>query len=46
MARSADDLAPLAKIEDWTSLEPDPGIGVWSDDYANLLGALRKDFIP
>ncbi|HVM81102.1 MAG TPA: hypothetical protein VMU06_18925 [Stellaceae bacterium] len=46
MARTKEDLAPLAGIEDWTTLETDPRVGVWSDDYANLLGALRSDFLP
>ena len=46
MARTPEDLAPLAGIEDWTTLETDPRVGVWSDDFANLLGALRSDFLP
>lgn len=28
----------------WTPLEPAPGQAVWTDDYANLLGAMRFRF--
>ncbi|HUN51870.1 MAG TPA: fused MFS/spermidine synthase [Candidatus Sulfotelmatobacter sp.] len=41
VARRADDLAFLAADGRWTEIEPDPAVGLWSDDYSNLLSVLK-----
>ena len=41
VARSPADLAALDGDARWKALDGDPRVGVWSDDYANLLGVLR-----
>ena len=41
MARDARTLAPLASQEGWKSATPQPGARVWTDDYSNLVGALK-----
>jgi spermidine synthase len=45
LARSAADLGDLPSRNGWRKLDPDPAVAVWTDDYANLLGAiLRRQF--
>src|SRR5262249_53347072 len=46
VARSASDLAALAGDPRWQAPPTDPRVGVWSDDYANLLGVLRAGLDP
>jgi spermidine synthase len=41
LARSEADLGRLAQDERWTRLIAPAGQAVWTDDYANLVGALR-----
>jgi spermidine synthase len=41
MSRSAAALAPIAANPEWERLEGQPGSPVWTDDYSNVLGALR-----
>jgi len=42
LARNADDLAFLADDSRWEKLEAEPGSRPWTDDYSNLLGAIRR----
>jgi hypothetical protein len=37
MARTTADLGILAQDPRWTSLTPDPKVGLWSDDFSNIL---------
>ena len=37
LARQRQDLGGLAKDERWKPIETDPKVGVWTDDYSNLL---------
>ena len=41
LARRADDLRRLDQDERWQPLPEAPGLGVWSDDFSNLLGAFK-----
>jgi spermidine synthase len=41
LARSEPDLGRLAQDERWTALAAPAGQALWTDDYANLVGALR-----
>ena len=41
LARSEADLGRLAQDERWAALVPPAGQALWTDDYANLVGALR-----
>ena len=43
LARSSSALGPLAHEERWTTskLEADPRVGVWTDDFHNLLAVFR-----
>ena len=44
LARKPQDLRRLADGSSgpaWEALRPDPAVGVWTDDYSNLLGVLR-----
>jgi len=40
MARDESDLAPISNDARWTPFATDPAVGVWTDDYSNLLGTL------
>ena len=40
MARRVEDLAGLAEDTRWRRMESDPGERVWTDDYANVVGAV------
>ena len=42
LARRPSDLAPLAAHPDWRPLPTRAGAEVWTDDFSNLLGALRR----
>ena len=42
LARKRDDLKPLSDGPAWRELRPDPAVGVWTDDYSNLFGVLRR----
>jgi hypothetical protein len=42
LARSSDDLAFLADDPRWARLEGRPGARTWTDDYSNLIGAIRR----
>jgi len=41
IARDASDLEFLRKVPGWRSVEPRAGQDLWTDDRANLLGALK-----
>jgi spermidine synthase len=41
MARAREHLGPLAADPRWTSLERSHAVGVWSDDFSNVLGIVR-----
>jgi SAM-dependent methyltransferase len=41
LARSTDDLGPLARDADWKPARRNPDLSVWTDDYSNVLGVLR-----
>ncbi|MFQ6672530.1 MAG: hypothetical protein ACE5KY_04455, partial [Candidatus Tectimicrobiota bacterium] len=41
LARSPEDLAVLDGGRRWLALEPRPGVGIWTDDFSNIVGALR-----
>ncbi|MBA3268426.1 MAG: fused MFS/spermidine synthase [Acidimicrobiia bacterium] len=43
MAREPADLASLAADPTWVTLPPRPGADVWTDDFSNLLGAIRRE---
>jgi hypothetical protein len=42
LARSSDDLAFLADDPRWAPLDGRPGGRPWTDDYSNLIGAIRR----
>ena len=42
LARKREDLKPLSDGPAWRELRPDPAVGVWTDDYSNLFGVLRR----
>lgn len=42
LARKREDLKPLSDGPAWQELRPDPAVGVWTDDYSNLFGVLRR----
>lgn len=41
MARADADLGPIPKSADWEEVPPRVGRRVWTDDYSNVIGALR-----
>ncbi len=41
LARREADLGPLADDARWRPLTDRPAVGLWTDDYSNLLGVLR-----
>jgi spermidine synthase len=41
MARRADDAGALQSDSRWHRLTPQPGLRLWTDDYSNILGAMR-----
>jgi hypothetical protein len=43
LAREPADLAPLARDPEWVPLPDFPGSEVWTDDFSNLLGALKRE---
>jgi SAM-dependent methyltransferase len=40
LARKPEDLGTLVGKSDWTSVPRNPKVGVWTDDYSNLLSVL------
>jgi spermidine synthase len=42
VARDAAPLANLAALPDWTTARPDPAVRAWTDDYADIVGALLR----
>ncbi len=40
MARSGEDLAPIAREPRWRALSTDKPLGVWTDDFSNLFALL------
>jgi hypothetical protein len=42
VARSEEDFGPLAQSREWEAQDPDPSQGVWTDDYSNIIGAVRR----
>jgi len=40
IARTLDDLGPVATDARWRSLKPDPAVGLWTDDYSNLFRSI------
>jgi hypothetical protein len=41
LGRRAEDLGPLAEDPRWRPLEPSPSVGLWTDDYSNILGIFQ-----
>jgi hypothetical protein len=41
MARRKDDLASLISDPRWEPLHPDPNVGVWTDDFSNILSVIK-----
>jgi hypothetical protein len=41
MARADEDLGPIPQNPDWEEVPPRAGRRVWTDDYSNVIGALR-----
>jgi SAM-dependent methyltransferase len=41
MARHKDDIASLINDSRWQQLHPDPHLGVWTDDFSNILSVIR-----
>jgi len=41
-ARSAEDVGEIASSNAWVLTSAEPGQGVWTDDYSNVLGALWR----
>jgi hypothetical protein len=41
MARRPEDVGALPSDSRWRRLEPHPGLHLWTDDYSNILGAMR-----
>ena len=41
MARRTEALGPLAADQRWTPVKRDPAVGIWSDDYSNVLSIFR-----
>jgi hypothetical protein len=41
LARRAEDLGPLAHDPRWTRLQGRPHVGPWTDDFSNIVSALR-----
>lgn len=46
LARQESDLGQVARNEHWRRLERWPGVGVWTDDFSNLLRIFRWDEEP
>jgi len=43
VARDGDDLAILNEDDGWRPLEPDPTVGLWTDDFSNMFRTLIWD---
>ena len=41
MARTERDFGPMLADPRWTTLQPDPGTRIWSDDFSDVLSVLR-----
>lgn len=41
LAQTEAALGSIAADHRWKTLKPDPAIGVWTDDYSNIVGAIR-----
>jgi SAM-dependent methyltransferase len=41
LVRTEKDLGPLAKSSDWKPIPPDERVGLWTDDYSNIVAVLR-----
>jgi len=45
LARRPGDLGDLVRRRGWSTLQPDPRVPAWTDDYSDILGAIvRKKF--
>ena len=45
LARRPEDVGDLSARPEWHVLKPESGVGAWTDDYSNVLGAImRKQF--
>ena len=42
VARTPQDLAPIAADSRWRPLAASPSVGVWTDDYSNVFGAFLR----
>lgn len=42
LTRSAGDAAPLAAMPGWRRVEPPVGVAAWTDDHADILGAILR----
>ncbi len=41
IARTSEDLAPIAGDARWKPVAPHAGAGLWTDDFSNIFGALK-----
>jgi hypothetical protein len=41
LARRERDLGRIARRQNWTKLEPLPGVRVWTDDFSNVLSVFK-----
>jgi hypothetical protein len=42
VARTDEDMGPLAQSEYWELQQPDPKQWVWTDDYSNIIGSILR----
>jgi len=42
LGRAEDALGPIAQDSRWKTLKQDPSIGVWTDDYSNIVQVMRR----
>jgi hypothetical protein len=42
MARSWEDLGTLTSSTEWTQTRTTPAVGVWTDDFSNIVTLLLK----
>jgi spermidine synthase len=42
LARKSADLGDLPSRPGWQTVEPDPGVAAWTDDYSNIFGAILR----
>ena len=42
VARTDEDMGPLAQSDYWELQKPDPKQWVWTDDYSNIIGSILR----